>query len=472
MSVARINTGVITRFAPSPTGFVHLGNIRTALFNVLLAHKQGGDFLLRIEDTDAERSKNEFTAALMQDMRWLGLNWEQGPDDDTGKPGAYHQSQRQHLYQVHYDSMQESGKVYPCFCSAQRLAVLRKIQLSAGQPPRYDGMCAHLSKDEVEKKLAEGQKSTLRFRVPSATEVTFTDLVRGEQRFASDDIGDFIIRRGDGTPAFFFTNAIDDALMGVTHVLRGDDHLTNTPRQLMLLQALGMREPEYGHISLIVGNDGAPLSKRNGSMGIRDMREAGYLPEAIVNYLSRLGHYYADNSFMSVDGLAAQFDTSHLGKAPAHFDLIQLQHWQKEALNAADDDTVWQWLGEAVYQNVPVDKKDLFLKVVKPNINNPDQGLDWAKVFFGDELTIEDDAQQAIDEAGKEFFGIAARVFAEEADFKTAIKTIGKQTGKKGKQLFWPVRAALTGKVHGPEMSDLSLLLGVEKIVERCKRAG
>ncbi|MBL4850906.1 MAG: glutamate--tRNA ligase [Gammaproteobacteria bacterium] len=472
MSVASINSKITTRFAPSPTGFVHLGNIRTALFNVLLARKHGGDFLLRIEDTDAERSKNEFTAALMQDMRWLGLTWAQGPIDDSGKPGAYHQSQRQALYQSHYDTLQDSGKAYPCFCSAQRLAVLRKTQLSAGQPPRYDGICAHLNQDEVDNKLANGEKPTLRFRVPQNKEITFIDLVRGEQRFASDDIGDFIIRRSDGTPAFFFTNAIDDALMNVTHILRGDDHLTNTPRQLMLLQALSMREPQYGHISLIIGDDGAPLSKRNGSMGIRDMRAAGYLPEAIVNYLSRLGHYYADNSFMSLDSLAKQFDASHLGKAPAQFDLIQLQHWQKAALNAADDNTVWQWLGQAVQKHVPADKKTLFLQLVKPNINNPDEGLDWAKVFFSDDLNIEGDAQHAIDKAGKAFFAIAAKVFAEEADFKTAIKTIGKQAGKKGKQLFWPIRAALTGKVHGPEMSDLVLLLGIDEIVTRCKRAG
>ena len=463
---------VITRFAPSPTGFIHLGNIRTALFNVLLAHKHGGDFLLRIEDTDAERSKDEFTAALMQDMRWLGLTWEQGPDDDSGKPGAYHQSQRQHLYQTHYDSLQKRGKVYPCFCSAQRLAILRTTQLSAGQPPRYDGMCAHLSQSEVETKLAEGQKPTLRFRIPQGEEITFTDLVRGEQRFSSDDIGDFIIRRGDGTPAFFFTNVIDDALMGVTHVLRGDDHLTNTPRQLMLLRALAMREPEYGHISLIVGNDGSPLSKRHGSVGIREMRARGYLPAAIVNYLSRLGHYYADNSFMSLDQLAKQFDSKNLGRAPAHFDITQLQHWQKEALSAADDDTVWQWLGEAVHRQVPADKKGSFIRAVKPNISMPADGLDWATVSFSDEIIIEDDAKNAIDKAGKEFFEIAASVFAQEADFKAAIKSIGKQTSKKGKQLFWPVRAALTGKVHGPEMSDLALLLGPDKIVARCKRAG
>lgn len=467
MSVAK----VITRFAPSPTGYVHLGNIRTALFNVLLARKYGGEFLLRIEDTDAERSKKEFTAALMQDMRWLGLGWDHGPAADDGEPGDYHQSQRQHLYKKYYDELHENGKVYPCFCSSQRLDILRKTQLSAGQPPRYDGMCAHLSREEVEKKITEGQKPTLRFRVPQGKQVLFTDLVRGEQRFASDDIGDFIIRRGDGTPAFFFTNAIDDALMRVTHVLRGDDHLTNTPRQLMLLQALGMREPEYGHISLIVGSDGAPLSKRHGSFGIREMREQGYLPEAIVNYLSRLGHYYADNSLMSLNQLAEQFDASNLGRAPAHFDSAQLRHWQKEALSAADDDTVWQWLGEAVHQQVPAAKKDIFLKAVKPNINNPGEGLDWAKVFFSDDLDIESDARQAIAEAGKEFYDIAASVFAREADFKLAIKTIGQQAGKKGKQLFWPIRAALTGKVHGPEMSDLGVLLDTEKVIERCRRA-
>ena len=471
MSATSSSDTVVTRFAPSPTGFVHLGNIRTALFNVLLSGKHGGDFLLRIEDTDQERSKDEYTAALMEDMRWLSLHWARGPVDDDGKPGEYHQSQRLPLYQEYYDKLEEVGQAYPCFCSAQRLAVLRKTQLSAGQPPRYDGICANLSKEEVEKKITEGQKPTLRFRVPKSEEVTFNDLVRGDQRFNSDDIGDFIIRRGDGTPAFFFTNAVDDGLMNVTHVLRGDDHLTNTPRQLMILSALGIRHPEYGHISLIIGNDGSPLSKRNGSMGIREMREQGYFPEAVVNYLARLGHYYADNSYMSIEQLAAQFDASHLGKAPAHFDMVQLQHWQKEALAAADDDTVWQWLGEAVHKQIPADKKKLFLSVVKPNIGNPQEGLDWANVFFTDELIIEDDAQQAIDEAGKEFYEIAAKIFTEEPDFKAAIKTIGAQASKKGKALFWPIRAALTGKVHGPEMSDLSVLLGVDEVVARCKRA-
>ncbi len=461
---------VITRFAPSPTGFVHLGNIRTALFNVLVARKDGGDFLLRIEDTDLERSKNEYTAALMEDMRWLGLDWQRGPTDDSGIPGEFHQSKRLDLYQKYYDQLETKGRVYPCFCSSQRLAVLRKTQLSAGQPPRYDGLCSQLSKEEVAQKLAEGQKPTLRFAVPKGEEITFNDLVRGEQHFASDDIGDFIIRRGDGTPAFFFTNAVDDALMRVSHVLRGDDHLTNTPRQLMILQALGERQPQYGHISLIIGNDGTPLSKRNGSMGIREMREMGYFPEAVVNYLSRLGHYYADNSFMTLAQLAEQFDASNLGKAPARFDAVQLQHWQKEALNAADDDTTWQWLGEAVHQNVPADKKDVFLKAVKPNISNPQEGLDWAKVFFSSDYNVEEQAQTAIDGAGHEFYAIATRIFAEDADFKAAIKAIGKEAGKKGKQLFWPIRAGLTGKVHGPEMSDLSVLLGRDEIIKRCQQ--
>lgn len=459
---------VITRFAPSPTGYVHLGNIRTALLNMLLARKHGGEFLLRIEDTDAERSDAEYCRALMEDMRWLGLDWQRGPDDPSGKPGAYHQSQRTHIYNDYYAKLQAAGKVYPCFCSSRRLELLRKTQLSGGRPPRYDGMCAHLSAEEIDHKLAQGEQPTLRFRVPAGSDIRFVDLVRGEQRFDSDDIGDFIIRRADGTPAFFFTNAVDDALMGVSHVLRGDDHLTNTPRQLLLLQALEMPAPSYGHIALIVGDDGAPLSKRHGSFGIREMRGQGYLPMAIVNYLARLGHYYADNSFMTRDQLAANFDCQHLGRAPAHFDAAQLQYWQREAITAADDDNLWRWFGQEVRSLVPAARQGVFIQAVRPNITYPADALAWARVFFAEEFVFDDDADEAIEKAAGDFFKVAATVLAEESDFKVALKAIGSRTGAKGKSLYLPLRAALTGKLHGPEMSDLSLLLDTQEMIRRC----
>lgn len=278
---------VKTRFAPSPTGLLHLGNVRTALFNALYARHGGGVFLLRIEDTDLERSRGEYILSLMEDMHWLGLDWQEGPEaDDTH--GPYAQSQRGEIYRRYFDELEEQGLAYPCFCSQRELELSRKTQLASGRPPRYAGTCAHLTAEERQKRLDKGIQPTLRFRVENGAVVQFNDLVRGPQAFPTDDIGDFVIRRAEGSAAFFFSNAIDDALMDVTHVLRGEDHLTNTPRQILLQQALGLATPHYGHISMIVGADGAPLSKRTGSRSVRELREAGYLPLAVVNYLARL----------------------------------------------------------------------------------------------------------------------------------------------------------------------------------------
>ena len=269
----------VTRFAPSPTGSLHLGNARTALFNFLLARQLGGQFLLRIEDTDLERSAERYLAELIDDLHWLGLGWDAGPDIG-GAHEPYRQSQRNAIYAEYFARLATSGLVYPCYCTPLELEVSRRAQLAAGRPPRYAGTCRELSAGERDAKLAGGLKPSLRFRVPQGRSVEFHDFVRGAQRFASEDIGDFIVRRADGNAAFFFCNALDDALMGVTHVLRGDDHLTNTPRQILLLEALGLDIPQYGHVALLTGMDGAPLSKRHGSVSVREFRERGFLPQA------------------------------------------------------------------------------------------------------------------------------------------------------------------------------------------------
>lgn len=310
-----------TRFAPSPTGLMHLGNARTALFSALF----GDRFLLRIEDTDRERSRGEFVDELMTDLRWLGLNWDEGPE--TAEPDeAYFQSRRGAVYQRYYEELEQQGRAYFCFCSPRELEISRKIQMSSGRPPRYSGKCANLSPAEISRNLQEGLEPTLRFRVSKNETVEFDDLVRGPQKFATDDIGDFIIRRADGSSAFFFCNAIDDALMGVTHVVRGEDHLANTPRQMMILAALNLPIPQYAHISLILGDDGAPLSKRNGSRSLNQLREEGYFPVALLNMLARLGHHYDSDDIMDFRTLKARFDLSHLGKSPARFDIVHLDH--------------------------------------------------------------------------------------------------------------------------------------------------
>src|SRR5512144_2578222 len=444
-----------TRFAPSPTGYLHLGNVRTALFNALLARRQGGIFLLRLEDTDRERSLPEYSRALLEDLRWLGLEWQEGPEVG-GPDGPYAQSERQALYQRYYARLEQEERVYPCFCSPAELALARKAQLNAGQPPRYPGTCARLSAAERQTRQARGLPATLRFRIPPGWVVEFHDLVRGPQRFSTDDIGDFIIRRADGGAQFFFTNAVDDALMAITHVLRGEDHLTNTPRQLLLLEALDLPAPEYGHLAMIVGADGSPLSKRHGSRSLRELREAGFLPGAVNNYLARLGHTYDADGWLEPAALAASFAIERLGRAPARYDEAQLLHWQAEAVAHQTDEQSWTWMGAAVWARVPAERRDEFIATVRPNVRFPIDALDWAERLFGTELMLDEDARAVITAASSEFFQQALAAYATHgAAYQPLVEQLKTATGKKGKALFLPLRAALTGVTHGPELARL-----------------
>lgn len=461
-------TPIKTRFAPSPTGLMHLGNVRTALFNALYAHCHAGIFLLRIEDTDLERSQTEYAQQLMQDLHWLGLTWQEGPTIESTSHIPYYQSQRSDIYAHYYTQLEQQEKVYPCFCSPQELALSRKLQRIAGQPPRYAGTCAHLNEAERAAKLAKGIQPTLRFRVERDQTIEFTDLVKGQQQFSSNDIGDFIIRRADGTPAFFFCNAIDDALMRVTHVLRGEDHLTNTPRQQLILQALQLPVPQYGHISMILGHDGSPLSKRNGSLSIQDLKQQGWLPQGIINYLARLGHSYTDDHYLSFAELSQQFSLERLGKAPAHFDEQQMKHWQQLAIQRSSEEEIWHWMGEKVHYIVPTAMKTEFVAAVRPNVLYPHEAIQWAEILFQTELVIAEEARSVIEQAGGEFFAYAlAALNDSQANYQALIKQLKQTSGKKGKELFMPLRAALTGQTHGPEMANLLLLLGVEKATQR-----
>lgn len=468
---AMSNRKVKTRFAPSPTGLVHLGNIRTALFNVLLARKHAGKFLLRIEDTDQERSRPEFQVALQEDMRWLGLDWQEGPDAG-GEHAPYNQSARGDIYQQYYDRLIERDLAYPCFCSERELKLVRKSQLAAGQPPRYAGTCARLSPQERQRKLEQGGQPSLRFRVPRGKVIEFEDAVRGKQVFNTDDIGDFIIRRSDGTPAFFFTNAIDDALMGVTHVLRGEDHLTNTPRQLLMLRALDLPEPQYGHISLIVSDEHNPLSKREGSQSVRVMREEGYLPEAINNHLARLGHAYEDSGkFMRLDELAAGFELSRLGKAPARHDAKQLLHWQHEAILHAGISTLIDWLGEEL-DAVPAAEREAFVNLIRGNITFPEDVRHWLDVLYTERLDYPEDAHDWFRQAGPAYFDAALNALEASPDaYQSFIEQLKSETGNKGKNLFMPLRMALSGRASGPELAPLYELMSAARKNERLSHA-
>lgn len=464
-----VNMNAKTRFCPSPTGFLHLGNARTALFNALLAKQKNGIFLLRIEDTDVARSKEEYIDALEKDLLWLGLDWQEGPHHDLNN-GPYFQSQRQAIYDHYYHQLEEQGKAYPCFCSEEELAIMRKVQRASGKPPRYAGTCFKLTKEKVQENLEKGLKPTLRFHVPNDRIIEFVDAVRGPQKFSGNDIGDFIIRRADGTSPFMFCNAIDDAKMGVTYALRGEDHLTNTPRQVMILEALNLPIPTYGHISLIVGPDGSPLSKRHGSRSIQELRQTGFFREAVNNYMARLGHYYEDDTYMNLNELAEKFELDKLGRSPARFDYQQLLRWQQEAISRKSDDQLWEWMHDTTHKLVPDAKRNDFITLIKSNILFPQDAEKYATIFFSGipKENMDEEQKKILEDAGPNFFQTAIAGIQEEGrDFKTVSQYLQNKLQVKGKGLFQPLRIALTGEVHGPEMAGIFKILSKEEIISR-----
>lgn len=460
-----------TRFAPSPTGMIHIGNARAALFSAMFAKKNKGIFLLRIEDTDAARSEEQFTAMLQHDLNWLGIYWQEGPGVG-GDLGPYLQSLRQDVYEKYYQILEEKKLIYPCFCSDQELRLARKVQLSSSQAPRYSGKCLKLSDADIQKKMADGGKPAWRIKIPAAKTIEFVDLVKGPQSFMSDDIGDFIVRRADGTSPFLFCNAIDDSEMKVTHILRGEDHISNTPRQLIIMQALGLHEPAYGHLSLITGEDGAPLSKRHGSFSLEQLKDHGYLPEAIINYLVRLGHTCDAQGLLNFEELSSHFRMEGLGVSPARFDLTQLMYWQKNAIQALDEVSLSRWLGEKILNQVPLDQQSLFLETIKSNIEFPADALEWGSIFFHELVKLDADDAKVIHDAGEQFF-----VEAEQAvdkygdDIKQVLEEMKNTLNVSGKNLFMPIRIALTGRRHGPEMAQIATILGSEKMKRRLSQA-
>src|SRR5919197_2350729 len=324
------------RFAPSPTGHLHVGNARTALFNWLLARGQGGTCILRIEDTDVDRSTRESEASMITDLRWLSLDWDEGPDIG-GPRGPYRQSERLHLYQSYAGELLNAGAAYHCFCTVAQLEAERQEALDAGRPARYAGTCRHIPREQAEARIAAGERPAIRFRVPEGRDVAFTDVVRGDVRFHTDVIGDPVIVRADGHPAYNFAVVVDDALMEVTHVVRGEDHISNTPRQILLYEALGFTPPVFAHLALVLGPDHSPLSKRHGATSVAEFRAKGYLPEALVNYLALIGWSPGGNDeLLPIDELARRFSIDAVGHSAGVFDDEKLAWVNRHYLKIAD----------------------------------------------------------------------------------------------------------------------------------------
>ena len=464
---------ITTRFAPSPTGELHLGNARTALFSWLFARHHNGRFVLRIEDTDTERSKESYTQALMDDLRWMGLSWDAGPEAFDGGPaaeGEFRQSRRGPIYARHSAALDARGFTYPCYCTPLELDLSRKAQLAAGRPPRYAGTCRELSAEARVRKSAQGISPTTRFRVPTGRLVEFDDMVHGAQRFATDDIGDFILRRADGSAAFFFSNAIDDAEMGITHVLRGEDHLTNTPRQLLVLEALGLRAPTYGHLSLLVGADGAPLSKRHGATSVREFRERGYLPIALGNHLFRLGHSSSENGVLSFEAMAKHFTVKHLGRAPARFEESQLNAWQRSVAHHLPIEESERWLAAETPVDIDAERRRAFIAAIRLNVLLPSDVAHWRAVVFGPSPPLDEPALARVRQAGPQFFSAAAQAASAGGSLDAIVAAVKAATGAKGQDLWKPLRLALTGSTEGPELAPLLKAMPDSSIHDRLRR--
>ena len=460
------------RFAPSPTGQLHVGNARTALFNWLLAHGKDGTFILRIEDTDAERSTRESEASILEDLRWLGLDWDEGPDVG-GLHGPYRQSERLHLYASYANELLNGDHAYYCFCPAQKLESDRQADLAAGQPPRYRGTCRSIPPDEAKRRIEAGERPVIRFRIPDATEVSFHDLVRGEVTFNTEQFGDPVIVRSDGRPQYNFAVVVDDALMEITHVVRGEDHISNTPRQILLYQALGFTPPEFAHLSLVMGPDHTPLSKRHGATSVLEFRERGYLPEALVNYLALIGWSPGgDEELLPIQELARRFALEDVGHSAGVFDQEKLawmnRHYMKGAAAARlAAETVRYFLARG-YLRRRTDEAMEYLVSVLPmavgSVDRLEEIPDRLRFLFDFDPAAalgRSEVAGILHEAGaREVIaalpGAIDRPLADREAFRAMANRVKERTGQKGKALFHPIRVALTGEGGGPEL-DLAV---------------
>lgn len=471
------------RFAPSPTGQLHVGNARTALFNWLMARGAGGTFVLRIEDTDFARSTKEAEASALADLRWLGLNWDEGPDAG-GAHGPYRQSERLHIYRAHAVELMSRGQAYHCFCSEEQLEMDRYHALRNMQPPKYVGRCRNIPAEEARARVERGEPATIRFRVPDGErEIAFDDLVRGRVSFISDVIGDFVLVRSGGVPAYNFAVVIDDASMAISHVIRGEDHISNTPRQLLLYEAFGWTVPRFGHVSMVLGPDHSKLSKRHGATSVGEFRERGYLPEAFANYLALLGWSPGDNEeLLPLEELARRFRIDDVGKSAGVFDPEKLAWVNRHYLKLASPERLfvdalpflrkegWVAGGAAAADSGLDTRAREFLTravvVAAQSIDRLDQ-VPARLHFLFDYSAVRAFADPGVRGEAAEARAVLAALAHETATsgplldketFRAMAARIRQQTGAKGKALFHPIRLALTGEAEGLEL-DLAVPL-------------
>ncbi|HOD35671.1 MAG TPA: glutamate--tRNA ligase [Syntrophales bacterium] len=456
--------GIRTRFAPSPTGFLHIGGARTALFNWLFARHEGGAFILRIEDTDQLRSTEESTRAILDAMTWLGLTWDEGP---------YFQAQRVNLHKEAVEKLVGEGKAYYCVCPQDLLEAKRKKALATGQKPKYDGTCR-------DRNLKKSPGSVVRFRCPHAGATIVRDLIKGTVQFSNEELDDLVIERSDGYPTYNFAVVVDDALMEITHVIRGDDHLNNTPRQILIYEALGYPIPAFGHVPMILGSDKTRLSKRHGATSVMAYKDMGYLPEALVNYLVRLGWSYGDQEIFTVQELIERFSLDSVGKAAAVFNPEKLLWLNQHYIRQSDSDRLAREVAPFLANMGIREPKADFVRSVVSDLQSRSKTLvemaESAAFYFSDDVICDDKLRnEYLNPEGLGYLEVlsqrlpALESFTKEG-IESLLRTIAEERGVKLKAVVQPLRVALTGKAVSPGIDQVMITLGKDRVLERIRK--
>ncbi len=456
---------VRTRFAPSPTGVLHIGGARTALFNWLYARHNGGKFILRIEDTDQLRSTEESTNAILDAMKWLGLDWDEGP---------FFQTKRIDTYRKMVQKLLDEGKAYYCKCTAEELEEKRKKALSNGEKPKYDGKCR-------DKNLGRTENSVVRFKCPQIGITIVSDLIKGSIRFNNEELDDLVIERGDGYPTYNFAVVVDDADMGITHVIRGDDHLNNTPRQILLYEALGYKLPQFAHAPMILGADKARLSKRHGATSVMEYKNMGYLPEALVNYLVRLGWSHGDQEIFSLDELVDLFTLQVVGKSASVFNPEKLLWLNQHYIKEYNTERLARELSPFLKKTgLDTSDKNFVTKVVLDLKNRSKTLAEMAECgvfYFQDEIKYDEKA--AGEFLNMEYAGHLETIAEElpslenytREGIEIFLRKIAEERQTKLKFIAQPLRVALTGKIVSPGIDEVMITLGKDIVIQRIKRA-
>jgi len=472
---------VRVRFAPSPTGYLHVGGARTALFNWLYARRHRGKFILRIEDTDKARSTPELTNMILDSLRWLGLDWDEGPEAG-GEYGPYFQSERGELYRQALAKLQAEGKVYPCFCSAGELEERRAEQMKAGKPPRYDRRCRHLAKEEAERLINAGKACAWRLAMPTEGETVFDDLVRGKLTFANQELDDFIVARSDGSPTYNFVVVVDDINMRITQVIRGEDHISNTPKQIQVYHALGAPLPAFGHLPLVLGKDKSRLSKRHGATSTDVYQAEGYLPETMFNFLALLGWSSGtDRELFSKQKLVELFDISGVGKAGSVFDMDKLTWMNGYYIRQMNEERFLELTGERLVQAgversvVESEWGRRVARIEKEKMKLIGDVVPLTRFFFSDELEYEDKALKQLKEGMESLKQVKEGLIKldkfDAQALEKLIRGLAEERGESAGKLIHPLRAALSGLSSGPGLFEMMELLGKERCIKRIEAA-